>query len=150
MGGLDLDLVKFEARLPVSKLVKVKSAVIKFLSLKSATKRQLLSLIGYLQHCYMVIAQARPVLRRVIDLLTTVQNLVRYIRITRSAKDVLQWWNHLLVGWKGRSFFLMDKWAFPADFEISSVAATSNDCAATFGDSRFALCWPDELDLTHI
>ena len=47
----------------------------------------------------MVIAQARPVLRRVIDLLTTVQNLVRYIRITRSAKDVLQWWNHLLVGW---------------------------------------------------
>ena len=44
----------------------------------------------------------------------------------------------------------MDKWAFPADFEISSVAATSNGCAATFGDSRFALCWPDELDLTHI
>ena len=44
----------------------------------------------------------------------------------------------------------MDKWAFPADFEISSVAATSNGCAATFGDSRFELCWPDELDLTHI
>ena len=44
----------------------------------------------------------------------------------------------------------MDKWAFPADFEISSVAATSNGCAATFGDSRFALGWPDELDLTHI
>ena len=43
----------------------------------------------------------------------------------------------------------MDKWAFPADFEISSDAATSNGCAAILGDSRFALCWPDELDLTH-
>ena len=44
----------------------------------------------------------------------------------------------------------MDKWAFPADFEILSDAATSNGCAAILGDSRFALCWPDELDLTHI
>ena len=44
----------------------------------------------------------------------------------------------------------MDKWAFPADFEISSDAATSNSWAAILGDSRFALCWPDELDLTHI
>ena len=94
--GLELDSVKFEARLPVPKLVKAKSAVIKFLSLKSATKRQLLSLIGYLQHCCMVIAQARPFLRRLIDLSTTVQKLDRPIRITRSAKDDLQWWNHLL------------------------------------------------------
>ena len=44
----------------------------------------------------------------------------------------------------------MDKWAFPADFEISSDAATSYGCAAILGDSRFALCLPDELDLTHI
>ena len=44
----------------------------------------------------------------------------------------------------------MDKWAFPADLEISSDAATSNGCAAILGDSKFALCWPDELDLTYI
>ena len=66
--GIELDSVKFEARLPVPKLVKAKSAVNKFLSLKSATKRQLLSLIGYLHHCCKVIAQARPFLRRLIDL----------------------------------------------------------------------------------
>ena len=94
--GLELDAVKFEARLPVPKLVKAKSAVIKFLSLKSSTKRQLLSIIRYLQHCCMVIAQASPFLRRFIDLSTTVQNLDRPIRISRSAKDDLQWWNHLL------------------------------------------------------
>ena len=81
--GIELDSVKFEARLPVPKLVKAKSAVNKFLSLKSATKRQLLSLIGYLQHCCKVIAQARPFLRRLIDLLTTVPNLDRPIRIMR-------------------------------------------------------------------
>ena len=144
--GIELDSVKFEARLPVPKLVKVKSAVNKFLSLKSATKRQLLSLIGYLQHCCKVIAQARPFLRRLIDLSTTVQNLDRPIRITSSAKDDLQWWNHLLVGWNGRSFFLMDKWALPADFEIPS----SNGCAAILCDSWFALRWPDELNLPHI
>ena len=59
--GIELDSVKFEARSPVPKLVKAKSAVNKFLSLKSATKRQLLSLIGYLQHCCKVIAQALTV-----------------------------------------------------------------------------------------
>ena len=59
---IELDSVKFEARLPVPKLVKAKSAVNKFLSLKSATKSQLLSLIGYLQHCCKVIAQALTVL----------------------------------------------------------------------------------------
>ena len=59
--GVELDSVKFEARLPVPKLVKAKSAVNR-LSLKSATKHQLLSLIGYLQHCCKVIAQALTVL----------------------------------------------------------------------------------------
>ena len=44
----------------------------------------------------------------------------------------------------------MDKWALPADFEISSDAATSNGCAAILCDSWFALHWPDELDLPHI
>ena len=46
--------------------------------------------------------------------------------------------NYLLEGWNGRSFFLMDKWALPADFEFSSDAATSNGCAAILGDSWFA------------
>ena len=67
-SGIKLDSVKFEARLPVPKLVKTKSAVNKFLSLKSATKHQLLSLIGYLQHCCKVIAQARLFLRCLMDL----------------------------------------------------------------------------------
>ena len=44
----------------------------------------------------------------------------------------------------------MDNWVFPADFEILSDAATSNSCAASLGDSIFALCWPDEPDITHI
>ena len=62
-------------------------------------------------------------------------------------------YNGGITFWKANRvvvFFFMDKWAFPADFEISSDAATSNGCAAILGDSRFALCWPDELDLTHI
>ena len=58
--SVELDSVKFEALLPAPKLAKAKSAVSKFLSLRSATKRQLFSLIGYLQHCCKVIAQARP------------------------------------------------------------------------------------------
>ena len=94
--GIELDSVKFEAHLPVPKLVKAKSAVNKFLSLKSATKHKLLSLIGHLQHCCKVIAQARPFLRRLIHMSTIVQNLDHPIRVTRLAKDDLQWWNYLL------------------------------------------------------
>ena len=73
--GIELDFIKFEARLPQDKLLKAKQSVKFWIFIRSATKRKLLSLIGYLHHCWKVIVPARPFLRRLIDLSTTVKDL---------------------------------------------------------------------------
>ena len=73
--GIELDAIKFEARFPQGKLSKAKQSVKLLISIRSAMKRKLLSLIGYLHHCCKVIVPARPFLRRLIDLSTTVKDL---------------------------------------------------------------------------
>ena len=73
--GTELDSLEIEARLPLDKLLKAKDLVLKWLSKRSAKKRKLLSVIGYLQHRYKVIVPARPFLRRLIDISTMGQGL---------------------------------------------------------------------------
>ena len=58
--GTELDSLQSEARLPLDKLLKAKDLVLKWLSKRSGKKRKLLSLIGYLQHCFKVIVPAHP------------------------------------------------------------------------------------------
>ena len=53
--GIELDSIKFEARFPQGKLSKAKQSVKLLISIRSAMKRKLLSLIAYLHHCCKVI-----------------------------------------------------------------------------------------------
>ena len=63
--GIELDSVKFEARPPLDKPFKAKCSLA-LAVVASRQKRKLLSLIGYLQHCFKVIGPARRFLRRII------------------------------------------------------------------------------------
>ena len=148
--GIELDSVEFEARLPLDKLLKAKDLVLKWLSKRSGKKRKLLSLIGYLQHCCKVIVPAPPFLRRLIDLSTTVQSLDMYVHLTWEVKCDLEWWYCLLNNWNGKSFFLMERWITPANFEVSSDAARSVGCGALLGSFWFALRWPNMEHLPEI
>ena len=66
--GIELDSIKFEAHFRQGKLSKAKQSIKLLISIRSARKRKLLSLIGYLHHCCKVIIPAQPFLRRLIDL----------------------------------------------------------------------------------
>ena len=103
--GIELDSVKFEARLPKDKLLKAKDSVNFWISIRSAMKRNLLSLIGYLHHCCKVIVPARPFLRRLIDLSMTVKDLDCHVHLLIGVKRDLVWWDYLLENWNGKSFF---------------------------------------------
>ena len=104
--GIELDSVKFEARLPRDKLLKAKDSVNFWISIRSATKRNLPSLIGYLHHCCKVIVPALPFLRRLIDLSMTVKDLECHVHLSIGVKRDLVWWDYLLENWNGKSFFL--------------------------------------------
>ena len=73
--GIELDSIKFQARPPKDKLLKAKDSVKFWISIRSATKRNLLSPIGYLHHCCQVIVPARPFLHPLIVLFITVAGL---------------------------------------------------------------------------
>ena len=72
---IELDFIKFETRFPQGKLSKAKQSVKLLISICAAMKRKLLSLIGHLHHCCKVIVPARPLLRSLIHLSTTVKDL---------------------------------------------------------------------------
>ena len=66
--GLELDTVKFEIRLPEDKLVALRNEVKKLVMQKSATLKQLQSLIGMLNFACQVVPPGRTFLRRLIHL----------------------------------------------------------------------------------
>ena len=69
---------------------------------KSCTKRELLSLIGQLQHACKVIPSGRSFLRRMISSSTTAKELHHHICLNTGFRSDLQWWSMFLTDWNGR------------------------------------------------
>ena len=79
--GIILDSVRMELRLPEEKLQRMSSMVEEWLPRRSCTKKELLSLMGHLQHAARIVKPGRPFLRRMIDLSSSTQELHHHIRL---------------------------------------------------------------------
>jgi len=73
--GIELDAVIMEVRLPKEKLQRLKVEITKWKNRKSCTKKELLSMIGQLQHACCVVKPGRTFLRRMISLSASVKEL---------------------------------------------------------------------------
>lgn len=85
------------------------------------TRKELESLIGYLQHACKVIPQGRTFLRRMINLLSAFRREDHPIRLNREFHLDLSWWLEFFKSWNGKSFFLSPEWAPLLDFQMSSA-----------------------------
>ena len=148
--GIELDSLNLEARLPADKLSRLKTLLEEWIEKKSCTKRELLSLIGLLQHAAKVVVPGRTFVRRLINLSTIARELHHHIRLSRASRQDLLWWREFLVSWHGRSFFLSPHWAPLPDFQLTTDAAGSLGCGGVLGVHWFALSWPAELAHQHI
>ena len=72
--GILLDSTRMEARLPFDKLIRAKQALQQWLHRKSATLKELQSLIGTLQFTCRVVAPGRAFLQRIISLTKGITN----------------------------------------------------------------------------
>ena len=99
--GIELDTEKGELRLPEEKLLRLQREIRRWTSRRSCTKRDLLSLIGQLQHACCVVQPGRTFLRRMINLSTTVKRLHHNIRLNKNFKSDLSWWSIFLPTWNG-------------------------------------------------
>ena len=91
-----------DLRLPEEKQQKVLRAFSTWDNKRGGRKRELLSLIGLLQHCSQAIPIGRSFLRRLIDRAHSVKEL-HFVRLSVWGRDNIAWWHRLIPNWNGRS-----------------------------------------------
>ena len=89
--GMELDSINLVIRLPESKLVRLRQLLQEWSGCKAMRKRDLLSLIGYLQHASKAVRQGRSFVRRLITLSTVVRRLDGFVRLNLSARSDIVW-----------------------------------------------------------
>ncbi len=99
--GIEFDTASLTISLPREKLERLCTMIRDWESKKSCTKRELLSLIGYLQHACLVIKPGRSFLRRMIDLSAGARALHHRVRLNAGFRSDLKWWNCFLPVWNG-------------------------------------------------
>ena len=147
--GIEIDTIKEEIRLPQEKLVRLQE-ITGWCGKQSTTKRELLSLIGQLQHACCVVKPGRSFLRRMISLSTVAKELHHRLRLNRGFRSDLQWWATFLKSWNGRSMVL-------AVIKSPPVAVVTSDASGNWGCGAFSshgawfqLVWPESWLQLHI
>ena len=99
--GILIDTVNDTLSLPADKLARLKATIAEWRTRKYCKKRELLSLIGVLQHACRVVRAGRTFLRRMVDLASTVRDLDHWVRLNSGFRSDLRWWDLFVVDWNG-------------------------------------------------
>ena len=147
--GIELDSESCTLRLPVEKLQRLQREIAQWMGKSSCTKRELLSLIGQLQHACCVVRPGRTFLRRMISLAKMAKQLHHHIRLNRGFKSDLQWWSCFLPNWNGVS--MMARAPRRYDATVTSDASGGWGCGAFSSTGYwFQLQWPGSWEKLHI
>ena len=135
--GIEIDTI-----IAVEKLSRLKVNSDSMGAKETCTKRELLSLIGQLQHASVIVYPGRPFLRRMIDLSKSGSKLTHHVRINHQARSDILWWHVFLETWNGVSLLSMAGRREP-DISFASDASGSWGCGAYWAHTWFQLAWSD-------
>jgi len=127
--GITLDTKVMQARLPEDKLGRLHNQVTVWLPRKKATKREILSLAGLLQHATKVVAPRRTFASRMYKAAARLKKLSHTMTFTTGFHSDLRWWHLFATRWKGINFFNNST----PDYFISTDASGAWGCGAVFG-----------------
>ncbi len=134
--GVELDSNTMTVRLPAPKLDRLRREILRWEGRKSCTKRELLSIIGLLQHACSVIKPGRSFLRQMIELSKCVHELHYRVRLN--------------AGWNGACPMSSLGHQKP-QVTLTSDASGSWGCGASTSNGEwFQLQWPGSWDGIHI
>jgi len=145
--GIVLDTVRMEAWLPIDKLHLIRHQVRTWLSKRKATKRQILSLVGLLQHATKVVRPGRTFLSRMYSTAAKLKQSSHRKKLSAAFHSDLRWWNVFVTHWNGISFSLSDS---SPDFCIETDASGSWGCGAWCDGLWFQYKWPADWALIGI
>ena len=148
--GILIDTENETLSLPADKYSRFRATITEWRSRKFCKKRELLSLIGQLQHACRVVRAGRTFLRRMIDLSTTVKELDHWVRFNQGFRSDLRWWDLFLEDWNGVALCSSVVFQTP-EATITSDASGKWGCGAfTDGGEWFQYRWPGEWEGVHI
>ena len=128
-------------RLPDDKLNRLRALLNDWSGHKAVRKRDLLSLIGHLQHASKAARQGRSFLRRLIDLSMMVKQSDGYVRLNISARSDIIWWRVFADQWNGTSMLYTYRRANPQVHVFSDTSSTWG-CEAYVDERWFQFQWP--------
>ena len=138
--GIEIDTVQMQLRLPPEKLQRLCRDVSEWRGRKSCKKRELLSLLGSLQHAAKVVKPGRAFVRRMIELSTVRKHIDAHIRINQEFRSDLEWWFQMTAAWNGVSILAPLRAEAP-DGLITSDASGAWGCGAFHNDNWFQVQW---------
>ena len=99
--GIEIGTQAMELRLPAEKLARVcHQTVSERLGRKAATRRELESLVGILQHASKVVRPGRR-FERLIQVMSSVKGRDHFVRLGVDVRSDLMWWQLFLETWNG-------------------------------------------------
>ena len=101
--GIAIYTVKMEARLPDDKLTRICHLVDVWLHKKSATKWEILSLVGLLQHATKIVHSARTFVSHMYATAAKLDKMHYFTRLNKELHSDLAWWHIFLQSWNGLS-----------------------------------------------
>ena len=138
MHGIELDTVKWEARLPSDKVHKLQSSIADIYKCRSVTLQQLQSVIGLLNFACRVISPGRAFLRRLINLTIGISRPGNHIRLNAE-------WHYFISSFNGVTMIINSNWISSDSIKLYTDAASTQGFAAVFGsrwfNGRFPQIW---------
>ena len=146
--GIILDTKKMQARLPDDKLIRIKQQLSNWLHRKKATKREILSLVGLLQHASKVVKPGRTFVARMYSTAAKAKKMRYFLRLNKGFRSDLHWWHVFINRWNGISFLHPANLAY--EHHVYTDASGSWGFGAVFANRWLQQPWSPEWSTINI
>ena len=113
-------------------------------SQKKARKKQILSLVGTLQHATKVVRPGRAFLSRMYSTAAKLREMYFITRLNKAFRSDLFWWHAFLQSWNGLSILRHPSISSHPEFYAQTDASGTWGCAAVLGSQWLQWQWPLE------
>jgi hypothetical protein len=139
--GLEVDTVEMVLRLPEDKLVRARDQLHTLYRKKSATLKELQSILGLLNFACRAIYPGRAFLRRLFDLTQGLTKPSHHVRLNSEAKADIKTWLDFLQQYNGITVIPSTFWQQSDSIKFETDASTTIGYGARFGNEWFSGMW---------
>ena len=144
--GILIDTHRMEARLPKDKLHRIQHELSTWLKRKKATKREILSLVGLLQHATKIVRSGRTFVSRMYQTAAKLRELTFFTRLNKDFRSDLCWWYTFISSWNGLSILRKMNPNDSINLCIQTDASGSWGCGACWGQHWFQWQWSKQWE----